>query len=310
MPNAIPLLEGTDASGGFLVRDTYGETFQNTLQRISAVQSLSRVDRVAGKRQRYSVYAGRPTAAFVGEGAAKPVTGAEYAEVVVNVKKIATTVLYTEELLEDAVEDPRVLIGADVEGAFADLIDAHALGYQAGSQISTQFDSALRTTTQTVEYDQTKADGIALAVSAGMALIEGNGGTPNGAIFNPDAKAVQRDARQAASGLGSAQPVFTDGFKREPDEAYLPFSYSTNLPALKGTAAAGRVVGIIGDFAHAVFAVRKDITVKFSTDATVDVSGTLHHLWQQNKIAALWEQRIGFMAHDINRMFVAVVNAT
>lgn len=309
MPNAIPLLEGTDASGGYLVRDTYGETFQNTLQRLSAVQSLSRVDRVAGKRQRYAVYAGRPTAAFVAEGAAKPVTGAEYAEVVVNVKKIATTVIYTEELLEDAVEDPRVLIGADVEGAFADLIDAHALGYQAGTSISTSFDSALRTTTQTTEYAQASADGIALSISAAMAMIEANGGTPNGAMFNPDAKSVLRDARQSGSGLGVAQPVFTDGFQREPNDVYLPISYSTNLPALKGAAAAGRVVGIVGDFTHAVFAVRKDITVKFSTDATVDVSGTLHHLWQQNKVAALWEQRIGFVAHDLDRMFVAVINA-
>jgi len=90
---------------------------------------------------------------------------------------------------------------------------------------------------------------------------------------------------------------------------FRPISYSTNLPALKGAAAGGRVVGIVGDFTHAVFAVRKDITVKFSTDATVDVSGTLHHLWQQNKVAALWEQRIGFVAHDLDRMFVAVINA-
>lgn len=310
MSNAIPLLEGTDASGGYLVRDSYGETFQNTLQRLSAVQSLSRVDRVPGKRQRYAVYAGRPTAAFVGEGVAKPVTGAEYTEVVVNVKKIATTVLYTEELLEDAVEDPGVLIGADVEGAFADLIDAHALGYAAGTAITGQFDSELTATTQTTEYAQGSADGVALSISAAMATIEANGGTPNGAIFNPDAKSVLRDARQAASGLGVAQPVFTEGFGREPNDVYLPLAYSTNLPALKGTAAAGRVVGVVGDFSHAVFAVRKDITIKFTSQATVDVSGTLHHLWQQNKVAALWEQRIGFVAHDLDRMFVAIVNAS
>ena len=90
MANAIPLLEGTDASGGYLVRDTYGETLQNAIQRLSPSLGLSRVDRVVGKRQKYTVYAGRPTAAFVAEGAAKGVTGAEFTELTVNIKKIAT----------------------------------------------------------------------------------------------------------------------------------------------------------------------------------------------------------------------------
>lgn len=307
MANAIPLLEGTDASGGYLVRDTYGQTLQNTIQRESAALSLSRVDRVPGKRQRYTVYAGRPTAAFVAEGAAKGVTGAEFTELVVNVKKIATNVLYTEEILEDAVEDPTVLVSADVEAAFADLIDAHILGYQAGTSITTSFDAALRTTTQTVEYDQTKADGLPLAISAAIATIESNGGRPNGVILNPDARAVLRDAR---SSFDTTKPVFTDGFGREPDNLYgLGMRYSTNLPALKGTAAVGRVVGLVGDFTHAVAVLRKDITVRSTDQATIDVSGTLHHLWQQNKTAFQWEQRIGFNAHDINRMFVAILNA-
>jgi hypothetical protein len=75
------------------------------------------------------VYAGRPTAAFVAEGAAKGVTGAEFTQLAVDVKKMATIVLYTEEVLEDAQYDPQVLVNADVGAAFTDLIDAHILGY-------------------------------------------------------------------------------------------------------------------------------------------------------------------------------------
>jgi hypothetical protein len=51
------------------------------------------------------------------------------------------------------------------------------------------------------------------------------------------------------------------------------------------------------------------MTVDFSNQATVDVSGTLHHLWQQNKVAARWEMRAGFVAHDLNKAFVAIINA-
>jgi HK97 family phage major capsid protein len=129
MANAIPMLEGTPASGGYNVPDTQGETLQNTILRESAVLGLARVDRVVGRRQKYTVYAGRPVATFVAEGAPKSTTGAEWAEITVDVKKIVAQVIYTEELLEDAREDPRVLVNADVEGAIADTIDAHALGY-------------------------------------------------------------------------------------------------------------------------------------------------------------------------------------
>ena len=49
MSNAIPLLEGTDASGGYLVRDSYGETLINTVNRKSAVLDLSKINNVHGK---------------------------------------------------------------------------------------------------------------------------------------------------------------------------------------------------------------------------------------------------------------------
>ena len=162
-----------------------------------------------------------------------------------------------------------------------------------------------------MEYDQSKADGLPLAISSAIATIESNGGKPNGAILNPDARQVLRDARQSGSGLGAASPLFSDGFGREPDSIHsIGLAYSTNLPTLQGAAAASRVVGIVGDFTHSLFVMRKDITVRSTDQATVDVSGTLHHLWQQNKTAVLWEQRLGYAIHDRNRMFVKILNAT
>jgi len=307
MANAIPLLEGTDASGGYLVRDTYGQTIQDGILRESAVMSLARVDRVPGKRQRYSVYAGRPTAAFVSEGAAKPTTGAEFKEVVVNIKKIASQVIYTEELLEDAVEDPRVLVNADVQAAIADLIDAHALGYAAGSAITSSFDSYLTNTSQTVELGST-GDALATAVSSALTLIEGNGYNPTGIILASDGRGHLRDARRAAE---TTAPVYTASYEREPDTLYgNPIRYSSNLPKFSATKAATKIVGIVGDFTHAVAAMRRDISVRTTDQASVDVSGTVQHLWQQNKIAAQWETRLGFQTHDLSKAFVIIKDAT
>lgn len=304
MANQIPMNETTALAGGFLVSDSQGETLQNTVLRESAVLALSKVDRVAGRRQRYTVYAGRPIASFVAEGAAKPVTGAEWAEITVDVKKIVAQVIYTEEILEDAREDPRVLVSQDVEGAIADTIDAHALGYAAGAAIVGSFDSELTNTTSTTELGA-GGDALALSVSAALSIVEGNGGTPNGIVAASDLRGNLRDARSSSD---TTRPVYTDGFGREPDTLYgLPIRYTSNLDALP--AAAGKIAAVVGDFTHAVFAMRKDVEVRFSDQATVDVAGTLHHLWQQNKLAAQWETRIGFVAHDLNRMFVNITNA-
>lgn len=305
MANQIPLLEGTSTSGGTLIIPaSYGATLVNAIQRESAALRLSRVQRVNTNKALFSVYAGRPTAAFVAEAAAKPVTGAEYTELAINVKKMASIVMYTEELLDDARQDPSVLVNADVATAFSYLIDAHVMGWSAGSTVTTSFDAALGSCTTTVEYDQTKD--FALAVSAAMAKVEAAGYNPTGAIFNPDARQVFRDARTTI-GL----PTFTGDFNRDRIGGMygLEFAYSNNLPTLGGTAAAGRTVGIVGDFNQGIAAVRQDLSMSFSDQATVDVSGTLHHLWQQNKRAARWEMRMGFNTHDVNNAFCLILNA-
>jgi HK97 family phage major capsid protein len=307
MANAIPLLEGTAASGGYLVPDQYvQDAFQLGIDRQSAVAQLVRIRRVAAKRVQLTEYVGRPTAGFVAEGADKPASGAAYNVVTVDIKKIASLIMYTEELIEDAQSDPTVLINQDVRGAFSDLIDSHALGTSPSGAVTTQFNNALANTTQTVEYDQSKQDALPLAISSAIQTIRSNGYNANGAIVGPDAELALRNARDT---LG--RPLYADGFSGAPSSLYgLNMSRTTNLQTIAGTAAAGRVVAIVGDFNQGLLAVRDDIRVKFSDQATVNVSGTDHRLWQQNKVAALWETRVGFVAHDLNRAFVAVVNAS
>jgi HK97 family phage major capsid protein len=307
MANAIPLLAGTDASGGYLVEDALGPVLVNGINRESAVMALSRTQRISTSKERFPVYAGRPTAAFVAEGAAKTATGAEFAELSVDVKKLASIVLYTDEVLEDARIDPTVLINADVSAAFADTIDSHAIGRNAAGVITSQFNSELSETSQTAELG-TGDDALAVAVSSAMSTIESNGYRPSGLVLATDGKAHLRAAR--GPGDNAASPLYTDGFNREPDALYgLPIRYTTNLQTFAGAAAAGRVVGIVGDFSHAIAVVRNDIRMSASNQATVDVSGTLHHTWQQNKTAVRWEMRVGFVAHDLDKAFVAIINA-
>jgi HK97 family phage major capsid protein len=311
MANAIPLIEGTNASGGFLVPDLdAGLVFAKGINRQSAVMGMPglRVRRVNGKREKYTEYAGRPTFATVAEGGPKAATGAEYAQVTLDIVKGAAIVMYSQETVDDAQEDPSILINDDVRAAAADWVDSNALGRNAAGTIVGSFNSELSETTQTVELANTGADAIPKAVSAAMGTIRGNGYNPTGAILAWDAEQAFRDARMAVE---TATPLFQPfDSAASPANIYgLALRYTTNLQTFGAAAGAGRVVGVVGDFAQAVLAIRQDMTVDFSNQATVDVGGTLHHMWQQNKIGARFETRVGFVAHDLNKAFVAITNA-
>lgn len=310
MANAIPLLEGTAASGGFLVPDLdAGLVFQKGINRLSAVASMPglRTRRVTGKREKYTEYAGRPTFATVAEGAPKPATGAEYTQLTLDIVKGASIVMYTQELIDDAVDDPTLLINNDVREAAADWVDSNALGYNSAGTIVSSFNSELTETTQTVELG-TGGDAIPKAISAAMAQIEGKGYNPTGVILSSDAKVALRDARGAVE---TTQPVFQPyDTASAPASIYgLGLSYTTNLRPWTTTPAAGVRIGLVGDFSQAILAIRQDMQVDFSNQATVDVSATLHHLWQQNKVAARFEMRCGFVAHALNDAFSVIVNA-
>jgi predicted phage gp36 major capsid-like protein len=285
MANQVPLGTLTSAAGGALVApDFVTEPLLQKINRRTSVLSLpSTVRQTNTQRTTYPIYMGRPTAGFVGEGSAKGVTGAEFGTLNVNVKKIATIVLYDDELIQDAFTDPTVLVNDDVAAAFEELIDQHALGMAAGSAIVGQFDAELTGTTNTTADLATTTDGLAVAVSSAMNLIESN------ATVNP------YTGQQGALG--------------QPGESLygMPIAWTTALDALP--AGAGKIAAVVGDWSNAIFVIREDIKVSISHEATVDVSATLHHLWQQNKTAVRWEMRIGFNAHDLNRAFAIIPNA-
>jgi HK97 family phage major capsid protein len=310
MPNQIPLSEAVNAAGGFLVPQDLGDVLINGVARQAAALQLANVERISTNRAAWPVYLGRPTAGFVGEGADKPVTGAEFGELLVNIKKLATFVVYTEELLEDARIDPQVLVNQDVEGAFSDIIDANMIGTHPGgastqTNFSTNFDSALANTTQTIELG-TGADALALAISGAMGMIEGNGYLPNGIAYALDVKGHLRDARDT-----QGRPLYTDGFNDAGDGPYgMRQAFSTNLdgfPAglLGGAGTPGKTVAVIGDWGGARAVIRRDLSTAVFREGTI---GT-HNLMAQNKVAVRWEMRMGFQVHDLNRRFVRIVNA-
>lgn len=321
MANQIPI-SSVNAAGGYLIAPELADALQTAVARESAVMQLANVQRINNSNAvQWPVYLGRPTAGFVAEAAAKPATGAEFTQLVANIKKIATGVRYTEEILADARINPQVLINPDVEAAIADLVDYHALGTHVGAAnttatFSTSFDAAIANTTQTVELG-TGQDALAVALSAAMATLEANGyGRNLSVLAGYGLKAHLRDARDT-----TGNPLYYDNFGSSdvPRIFGMPTAFSTNANRtdagtyafsaaglVGGAGSPAKTVAIVGNFDNAKVIMRSDMSVRKLDQATY--GGV--NLAETNQIVLLYETRIGFQVFEPSRAFVRIVNAT
>jgi hypothetical protein len=311
MPNQIPISGATPGAGGFILPTEQGDILTNgVLQAVGALQLCGDSRATSSRKTQFGIWTGAPTAGFVGEGASKPVTGAEFGQTTMNVKKIATIVLFTDEMLEDVqAGDLNPLVDSGVRSAIADVIDANIIGKDNGVNITTNFDNALRATTAVVEYDQTKGDALARAVSAAMGVLEGNGyGDVGGMglLLGTGFGQILRDARSA---VDATAPIYgAGGAGLDPTYGVQPAT-SSNLNKAGDAAAATNVLGYLVHKANLHARIRKDVTVTTSTEATVNDGVADRKLFQENLTAIRYETRLAFMVHDINRAVVAIVNA-
>src|ERR1700745_3952667 len=102
MANQIPISGATPGAGGYLLPPEQGDILVNGLLLESGAIALAGDSRATSARKtQFPILLGTPTAGPVGEGAPKPVTGAEFGQTEINVKKFASIVLFTEEMIED-----------------------------------------------------------------------------------------------------------------------------------------------------------------------------------------------------------------
>lgn len=308
MANNIPLSGASNAAGAYALPTEQAEILTTAvLQDAGAIQIAGDKRATNSRKSQHGIWLGTPTAGPVGEGAAKPVTGGEFGQAEINVKKFASIVLFTDEMLEDLQNgDVNVLVDSGVRTAINDSIDANAIGLDSGSAIAGVFDHELVNTTASVELGAT-ADALELAVSAALGKLEeaGYGNPADQAVllgFGFDQKI--RDARSSADTTkkvydGNRDPLFGRESAR-----------STNLNTAAEAAGAGKVVGLVVHKPNLHVRIRKDVTVEASTQATINDGTTDRHLFQENLTAFRYETRIGFMVHDLNRAVVKILNAS
>jgi hypothetical protein len=309
--NQIPFAENPPAAGGYLLPPEQGQLLVQAILVESGAIALAGDSRATSAvKTNFPIWLGQPTAGPVGEGATKPTTGASFGQAVLNIKKFATMIMFTDEMLADVqMGDLNVLIDSGVRTALNDSIDAHAVGKSAGVAITSVFDSTLDATTQTIEYDQTKPDGLQLAISDAMGLLEGNGyGNPGqmGVLLGFGFAKVLRDAR---SSLDTSMPIYGPGTGRDPLYGLAAFT-STNVNQPSTTPAAGVTLGYVAFRPNIHVRIRNDVILSTSSEATVYDGATDRHLFAENLTAVRYETRLAFMIHDPNRAVVKITNAT
>jgi len=290
MANQIPLSGASEAAGGAMLPTPLVESVVEQIQRESGTLNLVDTATTNSRKEAIPVYKGRPTAQFVDEGANKPVDGAEFTTLNLNVKKLAVIVPFTDEVLADAQEDPRALVTPDVVASFADAADSHILGLAAGSGISSAFDSAIADdASDSVAYG-TEGDALRRAVSAAMGKLEANGYMPNGVLLGGDSGQIIRDARTQDDNTvpvyDTASPLYG-----------LNSAISTNLARISD-AADGDVIGVVADWNYCRFRVRSDLNLTVSNQAAYTQSGSLVSAFEKNVTLLRWEMRAGFVITD------------
>jgi hypothetical protein len=309
--NYIPIGGDRAGAGGYLLPWDVGQILINgILQEAGAIALAGDARATSTRRTMFNIWLGEPTAGAVGEGGKKPVTGAAFDQTNMYVKKFASIVLFTDEMLEDVqAGDLNVLVDSGIRMAINDVIDAHAIGLDHGVPIATVFDSMLAATTQAVEFDQTKPDGLQLAISQAMGLLEANGyANPGqmGVLLGSGFAQVLRDAR---STLDPSLPIYGPGTGRDPLYG-LSSAVSTNLNHPKTAPAAGDTLGFVVHRPNIHVRVRKDVVLTTSSEATIDDGVESRSLFQEDLTAVRYETRLGFFVHDINRAIVKITNAT
>ncbi len=218
MANYVPFQGGVGSedatygqSGGYLLPPEQGEILVNgILVETGAIQLAGDARATSARRTHFPIWLGQPDAAFVGEAAAKPLTGAALGQGTLNVKKVATIVVFTDEQIEDMMNgDLNVLVDAGVRQAISKVIDQNAVGTVASNFDSSLVGSGGTGVTIGTDTIANVDDRLQRAVSAAMGVLEGNGyGDPAnmGVLLSFGWQQTLRDARDAYG-----RPIYDGG---------------------------------------------------------------------------------------------------
>lgn len=263
--------------------DISAEIIQKT-QEDSAVMQLARHIELPGRGTEVPVITSDPTAAWVSETGAKPVSNPGLSKKIMSAYKLAVIVPFSKEFQRDlpALYDALV---QRLPLALAKQFDATVIG--AVEKPGSNFDNFASCTAQLISTD----------AYAGLVAADGdiaeNGGVMDGVAISPQGKSVLLGATDQ-----NKRPLFINNVS----EGAVPMVLGAKTVLSKGMYAEGvsaDVVGVAGDWSQAVYGTVEGVKIDYSDQATLvtGVTGAAPiNLFQQNMFAVRAEIELGFRA--------------
>lgn len=254
----------------------------------SVIQRAARRVALPGNGAVVSVVTGEPTAAWVGETEAKPVSNGSAAHKVLRPYKLAVIETFSNEFRRDL---PALYAGLvdRLPAALASKFDSTVFH---GTAPGSDFDTLATAAAQVLDYD---------GILAGISAIGGAGFDANGIVVSPQGEAEVlglkdlQDRPLFISDLQSqgiiggilGRPVFKSRAAYAAGDA-------------EATPAAPATLGFVGDWSQAIWGTVEDVVIKVSDQATLVDGETTINLFQQNMFAVLAEIEIGFRVGDVD----------
>lgn len=266
-----------------LPTEVSAEILQKT-QEQSAVMQLARQISLPGRGVTIPVITGDPTAAWVNEGAAKPVSDPSVTQKIMQAYKLAVIVPFSNEFKRDMAALYDALV-ARLPLALAAKFDATCFGNVAAP--GDNFDTFASCTAQSL--DKTANSDAYDGLVAADEDIATHNGILNGYVISPQAKAILLGSKDS-----TGRPLFINSAA----EGAIPMILGAKTVQSKAAYKAGspNVVGVAGDWTQAMYGTVEGVKIDISDQASLKVGDTVINLFQQNMFAVRAEIELGFRA--------------
>ena len=263
-------------SGSIVLPEAVSSEILGKVLETSVIQRAARRIDLPGRGTAVNIVTGEPTASWVGETDAKPVSNGTAATKILRPYKLAVIETFSNEFRRDLPALYNAL-ASRLPNALAKKFDTTVFH---GTNPGSDFDNLTGATAHVLDYD---------GMVAALRALGASGYDMNGIIVSP-----QGEAKLLGEKDGDERPLFISNLQAEGGIGSV-----LGRPVFKSRAAyldtTTDVLGFAGDWTQAVWGQVDDVTVKISDQATLVVDEeTTINLFQQNMFAVLAEIEVGF----------------
>lgn len=280
-----------EAGSTLLPRQVTDMIFED-VARTSIVQQLARRIPLPSSGVAIPITTGKPTAGWVAEGDRKPVSDGTVGTKLMDPKKLATIIVFSEEYLRNDLVGLFTVIRDQIREAFADAFDAAAIRGE-----STPFTSYLTETTKSVEIG-TGTDLYADFID-GLTQLVTDRKRLTGFAIDPMLEPTILDTRD-----GNERPIWIDPSSGQGGQLGRLLGRPAGYGEGVGGTGASTLRAVGGDWSKCSYGVGREISYTVSREASIEMtpgdSSTLVHLWQDNLVGLRAEAEYGFVVGDID----------